>query len=390
MSSTGSPRATATEDQARASATSATTDPGNRSAAEIERDVERTRARLTGTVEELKDRVSPGQMADQAMEWLRGSGGREFLGNLGTTVRDNPMPVLLVAAGIGWLAMASGRSAAAPSRAGQGWASGSYPGESYPGESYPPATYVGPGLREDDGGASVTERVGAALGGLRDTASGMAARAGEALHAATDTARSLAEGASDTGRRAAQRAGEAWDSASGTAAAIGTRASRTGVRARSGLSEAFERQPLLLGAFGLALGAALGALLPRSEAEDRLMGESRDELAERAGALATEAYQDAREKLAERGLTPERGAAALGEVARDLRETVERGAQEAGATVRQAGAPSSGGPASGSSAPGTPSATPPVMPPSAGNQPGGPSSTGMPSSRSGPESGGPV
>ena len=67
------------------------TNPGDRSAAEIERDVERTRARLTGTVEELKDRVSPGQMAEQAMDWLRSSGGRRFAGNLGATVRDNPV-----------------------------------------------------------------------------------------------------------------------------------------------------------------------------------------------------------------------------------------------------------------------------------------------------------
>lgn len=358
MSSTGTPRATAMEDSARASAPTGTTDPGNRSAAEIERDVERTRARLTGTVEELKERVSPGQVAEQAMDWLRGSGGREFLGNLGTSVRDNPMPVLLVAAGIGWLALAGGRNGAAPSRRAQGWSGGSYPGESYAGESYPAETYAGshpgssPGqdLREDAQGPSVTER------------------AGEALHAATDTARSLAEGASDTARRAMHRAGEAWESAS-----------RTGMRTGAGLSEAFERQPLLLGAFGLALGAAVGALLPSSEAEDRLMGETRDELAARAGALATEAYQDTREKLAERGLTPERGAAALGEMARDLRGEVERGAQEVGGKLREAGAEAGRTARSEGGA-----ATPPP------SQPGAGASTGMPPSRSGPESGGPV
>lgn len=373
MSSTGTPRATAMEDSSRASAPTGTTDPGNRSAAEIERDVERTRARLTGTVEELKDRVSPGQVAEQAMDWLRGSGGREFIGNLGATVRDNPMPVLLVAAGIGWLALAGGRGGSAPARAGQRWTAGAYPGE-----SYPPDTYAGQGLREGDPGPSITERAGAALGGVRDTAGDVAARVGETLHAATDTVRSLAEDASDTGHRAARRAGEAWDSAS-----------RTGMRASAGLSEAFERQPLLLGAFGLAIGAALGALLPSSEAEDRLMGETRDELAERAGTLATEAYQDTREKLAEHGLTPERGAAALGEVARDLRDQVERGAHEAGNKLREAGEEASRGSAP-QTTPGTPPSTPSGSPPSAGMHPGAPSSTGMPPSRSGPESGGPV
>ena len=81
------------------------TDPGSRSAAEIEREVEGTRARLTGTIEELRDRVSPGQIFEQGVDWLRGSGGNEFLGNLGRALRDNPMPVALIGAGIAWLAL---------------------------------------------------------------------------------------------------------------------------------------------------------------------------------------------------------------------------------------------------------------------------------------------
>uniref|UniRef100_UPI0022EAD41E DUF3618 domain-containing protein n=1 Tax=Falsiroseomonas oryzae TaxID=2766473 RepID=UPI0022EAD41E len=177
------------------------TDPGERSAADIEREVEATRARLTGTVEELKERVAPGQVAEQAMDWLRGSGGREFLGNLGTTIRDNPMPVLLVAAGIGWLALSGGRDRAAsrawsrddraapPVEGGQGYA-GAYPGEiygeSYAGESYPPETYAR--RTGDAGGPSVTARAGEAATGLRDRAGAVAERAGEAASELRDRA----------------------------------------------------------------------------------------------------------------------------------------------------------------------------------------------------------
>ena len=45
-------------------------DTGGRSAAEIEREVEQSRNRLTDTVQELRDRVSPTQMAEQAMDWV--------------------------------------------------------------------------------------------------------------------------------------------------------------------------------------------------------------------------------------------------------------------------------------------------------------------------------
>jgi hypothetical protein len=52
---------------------SGTTDPGNKSSAQIEREVEGTRARLTNTIEELRDRVSPGQMMEEAVSYFRGS-----------------------------------------------------------------------------------------------------------------------------------------------------------------------------------------------------------------------------------------------------------------------------------------------------------------------------
>ena len=86
----------------------ATTDPGGRSPETIERDVERTRANLTRTLDELRDRLSPGQVMDQLTEWAKGSGGAEFARNLGAQVRDNPLPILLVGAGIGWLMMSGG------------------------------------------------------------------------------------------------------------------------------------------------------------------------------------------------------------------------------------------------------------------------------------------
>lgn len=287
---------------------SGTTHPGDRSAAEIEREVERSRARLTGTVEELKGRVSPSQVAEQAMDWLRGSGGREFLGNMGAALRDNPVPVLLVAAGIGWLAMAGGREARAAGRY-----AGPPPGQG--------AGVLTAGHPRPPGAASEAE-----------DGPGLAARAAEGLG-------SVAE----TGRRAAHRTGEALQEAGEAVRDLGQRARRSGGAAAEGIAEALERQPLLLGVLGIAVGAALGALLPASETEDRLLGEARDRVADEAG----EAWREAKDRLAGHGLAPEPGAAALGEVARDLR-----------------------GPAKETA--------------------GTPNATGMPAARSGPESGGPV
>ena len=85
------------------------TDPGDRSSAEVERDVEDTRARLTGTLEQLRDRASPGQLFEQALDYAKRSGGTDFARNLAASVRDNPLPLLLIGAGVGWLMLSDRR-----------------------------------------------------------------------------------------------------------------------------------------------------------------------------------------------------------------------------------------------------------------------------------------
>ena len=62
-----------------------------------------SRAEVEDTLEAIQDRLSPGQMFDQAVAYLRGSGGKEFMRNFGATVRDNPVPVALLGTGLAWL-----------------------------------------------------------------------------------------------------------------------------------------------------------------------------------------------------------------------------------------------------------------------------------------------
>jgi hypothetical protein len=96
----------------------------------IERDLEDTRSRLDATIDALQQKLSPGQMVDQAVTYFKEGGGVEFTSNLGRTVRDNPLPVLLIGAGIAWLAV-SGTTAGRRDtgggergyRRGRGWAS---------------------------------------------------------------------------------------------------------------------------------------------------------------------------------------------------------------------------------------------------------------------------
>jgi hypothetical protein len=49
-------------------------------------------------------------------------------------------------------------------------------------------------------------------------------------------------------------------------------------------------QPLVLAGLGLAIGAAIGASMPATEAENRVMGEASDDMKERAQRFAEEQY----------------------------------------------------------------------------------------------------
>jgi len=82
----------------------------HRSIAEIERELEETRARIDSRARELQSRLSPGELFDQALHRLRSSRGQEFLSNLGRTASENPVPVTLSAIALGWLALASRRT----------------------------------------------------------------------------------------------------------------------------------------------------------------------------------------------------------------------------------------------------------------------------------------
>ncbi len=68
----------------------------------IEADISRSRTALNDTIEALGTRLSPGQILDEAIGLARGQAG-QFASNLGKQVRDNPMPVLLIGAGIGMM-----------------------------------------------------------------------------------------------------------------------------------------------------------------------------------------------------------------------------------------------------------------------------------------------
>src|SRR5579871_776657 len=81
---------------------------------QLELEAEETRRQLSRTLGELRERITPGQLLDQALDYARDSGSGEFVRNLGRQATANPFSICLIGAGIAWLALSNGRSAPAP------------------------------------------------------------------------------------------------------------------------------------------------------------------------------------------------------------------------------------------------------------------------------------
>ena len=236
---------------------------GDRRPEDIQAEIERTRTDMDATLSAIERRLTPGELVDQGMDYLRHSGGTEFVRNLGDQAKHNPMPVALVGIGLAWL-MASGRNTGA---------SAYDEGSTYEGMS---SAYEGAksGMQSKYEGAKSSMRSTAS--GLRERASGAKERLSQTTHSLTESARSARE-------RLSQARGSA---------------SRGYQRARGGYDTMMREQPLALGAIGLAIGAVLAAAAPRTRKEDELMGPARERLAEQAKEAGREQLDKAKQVAA--------------------------------------------------------------------------------------------
>src|SRR5215467_12183781 len=180
---------------------------------QLEREAEQNRVRLTETLDELRARVTPGQVLDQLIDYFGDGAGGEIVRNLGQQVRRNPLSVAMVGAGLAWLMIAKRPSDPAAGR----------------------------GTRIDNAERKAAARL-ATLSDRTTTSAGDGAtaahrRAGEA---ASDAARRARMSADSAYRSASDAVSEAAHKASDTAASIG----RNAAAARRTLADLCNDQPL--------------------------------------------------------------------------------------------------------------------------------------------------
>jgi hypothetical protein len=70
---------------------------------ELEREIEESRARLDLTIDRIQDKLSVSGIVDDMLGSMRRNHYADAFDNAIAVVRRNPVPVMLIAAGLGWL-----------------------------------------------------------------------------------------------------------------------------------------------------------------------------------------------------------------------------------------------------------------------------------------------
>lgn len=243
---------------------------------DIERDVRATRAEVSSTIDAIQSKLTPGQMMDQALSYMRTSLPADFGRNLTDSVRNNPVPVALVGIGLAWMMM-SGRSGSVQHarRHDADWDGMS-------------------GSSESDrwsGSAASSSSTGQSSG---SAVSGTMSSIGDKAHQMADRTRAMAGSARE-------RMSSGMESTRARMSDLSHRSRDSMLRARDSMSQMIDEQPLVLGALGIAVGAALGAALPVTQRENALMGGMRDDLMAKARDTARDYADRAAGKAREMG-----------------------------------------------------------------------------------------
>lgn len=135
--------------------------------------------------------------------------------------------------------------------------------------------------------------------------------------------------ATEGGRVAKKKAGEVYSSSKDAAARGAENSKQMARNAQQKSSEAIDTNPLVSVAGGLALGAIIGALLPTTQRERKLMGETGKKINNRASAAINAAKEAGRERMSEVGLNAEQAKVQVKNIVDKASETAKAASQAA-------------------------------------------------------------
>ena len=232
---------------------------GGESTEAIRNDIEQTRAQMSGTIDEIQERLSPTRLMNEAKETVRDATVGKVTGmmnNAGRSaegivdrIREHPVSAAMIGLGAWWLInkLPAGDS----------------------GTSSYARRYGNYGSDRDRNYGGDRDRNYGSDYDTRDEQYGWSQQGGDA-RGVREMAHDATETISDYTSRGQQRMSEMTQ------------------RAESQFNRWMRENPLAVGAAAIAVGAAIGMAIPETDRENELIGETRDRLVDKAQEMASE------------------------------------------------------------------------------------------------------
>jgi ElaB/YqjD/DUF883 family membrane-anchored ribosome-binding protein len=241
-----------------------------RSPEEIRAEIERTRSEMSNTINSIQEKLSPENLKDQAQEIVRDAtiGRVEQMTDQATqkvrsagdtimeTIRQNPIPAVMVGIGLSWLVTASMTN-------GSRQTYNNYQSRYGTNQTY---------------GRQTQSKVQEIAGDVQD-------KAGQLVDDARNQVQNLSEEARERADEMAMRLQEQKEMAADR------------------FTQILNDRPLAVAAAAFAVGAAIGLSLPETYRENQWMGEMRDNFVEKAQETTQTTIQKVRRVAEEAGRT---------------------------------------------------------------------------------------
>ena len=343
---------------------------------ELRRESERTRAALSNTVNELRDKmgdtateiktlVSPAHIKKEVTDYVRES-GEKFVDTVERKVRENPLqavaigaglayplwgiirmvptPLLLIGAGV-WFAKHGNAQLAAAKAEDLANSAKEHASKLYSSAQEQASNLISSTQETAVQGArrvgDAVADAGAAVADAGASVSSSLSTAAQRVFGATAQARSSIAGASeDVSDSIHSTVTSLKDSTVSSVSRAKEGAANAAESSRNAFVDIVERNPLLVAGVGLALGAFLAGSLPPSNAENKVFGERSDDLKDKAREAATQGLDRAKRVAADmvgdvaaaaarEGLSTEGIENAVKGIASGVKAVAQRGVQTA-------------------------------------------------------------
>ena len=290
------------------------------SPSEAEAGAEQARAGLVSTLNQLRENLKPANVMDEVMTNAKVSAS-VVSDQIWSTARRNPLPALMIGAGLAML-LGVGARAATPARRVQ---------------------VTGRNPPDPRNALAIGSRLGSrrpALATSTSPANSVRRTAGTVQTQAADLMGQASSRISDAASRGASAISNAFKGQSTTGGDTMSYYPHTTDHVRTSFARILDDQPLVLAAIGIAVGAALGAAIPQTETENSLLGETSHQVRDAATGLvqdqvsqlrsaATHAVDEIKQSVADHGVNADN----LSGLVKDVGEKAKSAAQEAGKSL---------------------------------------------------------